>query len=532
VRNLHLFVLVAVLAAIGLGVCGYKVRYLGLPLQPTDNAEVWSVQARLAFEGTNKPSKVQLLLPPETRGMVRLEEDFISGKFGLAIEKENGQRVAQWAVRRAKGPQVLYYRIGVATQIEVAAEAVESKPTFPKVPKYEEPYASAIDAILSDVRNESADVATFTRELLQQLNDPNPNENVKLIRGEAFGKREWAPRIVEILAGAQIPARLVYGLPLTAPGNNLSLVTKLQVHNDRQWLSFDPVTAEAGLPENFLIWRVGVDPLVSSEGVNLPELSFSLTRSYREVIDVAKERAEKIGSSMMRWSLTSLPVQTQNVYRILLTIPIGALLIVILRNVIGIRTFGTFMPILMALAFRETQLLWGVVLFSLMVGLGLLIRFYLERLLLLLVPRLASVVIIVVILMAVVSVISNDMGAERALSIALFPMVILAMTIERMSLVWEEHGPSEALTQGFGSLFVASLGYLLMANELLSHLVFVFPELLLVLLSITLLLGRYSGYRLTELIRFADAGNSQSEINNIIEAHDMQGDQEQKDKQA
>jgi hypothetical protein len=31
---------------------------------------------------------------------------------------------------------------------------------------------------------------------------------------------------------------------------------------------------------------------------------------------------------------------------------------------------------------------------------------------------------------------------------------------------------------------------------------FVFPELLLVVLAATLLLGRYSGYRLTELRRF------------------------------
>jgi len=49
---------------------------------------------------------------------------------------------------------------------------------------------------------------------------------------------------------------------------------------------------------------------------------------------------------------------------------------------------------------------------------------------------------------------------------------------------------------------VASLAYLVMTYPPLEHLVFVFPELLLVLLGITLILGRYSGYRLTELFRF------------------------------
>jgi hypothetical protein len=53
-----------------------------------------------------------------------------------------------------------------------------------------------------------------------------------------------------------------------------------------------------------------------------------------------------------------------------------------------------------------------------------------------------------------------------------------------------------------GSLMIASLAYLVMSWPPLEHLIFVFPELLLVLLGLTLILGRYSGYRLTELTRF------------------------------
>ena len=38
----------------------------------------------------------------------------------------------------------------------------------------------------------------------------------------------------------------------------------------------------------------------------------------------------------------------------------------------------------------------------------------------------------------------------------------------------------------------------------LEHLIFTFPEMLLVILSIVLLAGRYTGYRLTELRRFRE----------------------------
>ena len=38
--------------------------------------------------------------------------------------------------------------------------------------------------------------------------------------------------------------------------------------------------------------------------------------------------------------------------------------------------------------------------------------------------------------------------------------------------------------------------------RLVEHLFFVFPELLLAVLAVTLLIGRYTGYRLTEIRRF------------------------------
>ena len=78
------------------------------------------------------------------------------------------------------------------------------------------------------------------------------------------------------------------------------------------------------------------------------------------------------------------------------------------------------------------------------------------------------------------------------------------MTIERMNVIWEERGANEALKQGAGTLLVAIAAYWLMNIEFIRHLFFIFPELLLVVLAVTLLLGRYTGYRLTELIRFRE----------------------------
>ena len=45
--------------------------------------------------------------------------------------------------------------------------------------------------------------------------------------------------------------------------------------------------------------------------------------------------------------------------------------------------------------------------------------------------------------------------------------------------------------------------YLLMGMRFVQHLTFSFPELLLVILAIILMIGQYNGYRLSELQRFS-----------------------------
>ena len=185
-------------------------------------------------------------------------------------------------------------------------------------------------------------------------------------------------------------------------------------------------------------------------------------------------------------------------------IPVAALVVVFMRIAVGISTSGTFMPILLALALIQTTLLVGLTMFLLVVGVGLWIRSYLSHMNLLLVARVASVVIVVILLMAVVAVISYKLGIDQALTVTFFPTVILAWTIERMSILWEEEGGHEVLIQGSGSLIVAVLAYLVMSNRYVEHLTFNFPELLIALLGVILLMGKYTGYRLSELYRFRE----------------------------
>ncbi|MDN3517480.1 inactive transglutaminase family protein [Aquisalimonas lutea] len=502
-KNLHLKIVAFTLVGIAGLLMWHKVANLGLPLTPEEETGIWTVEARLALQTDGGPTQVAFMIPRDPSGLNVLGEDFVSGRFGLARESDAVNRRALWTARRVDGQQTLYYRLQVADAPDEAPEAIAgAQPAFPPVPDYAEPYGSAAFTVLEEVRQESADIASFARRLLLRYYSDNPDEHVQVLRSGIDGERAHIENVIHILAGARIPARTAHVLHLQDGMRRGELEPYLEVHDGSSWIPFDPQTGQRGYDEEMLVWYRGEAPLVEVSGGRVADIGFSASRTFRAVVQVAQQRAEHMGSRVLDFSLFALPVDIQNVYHTLMLVPLGALVVVLVRNVVGISTFGTFMPVLIALAFRETQLLWGIALFSTVVALGLAFRFYLERLKLLLVPRLAAVLVVVVLLIMALSILSHHLGLERGLSVALFPMVILAMTIERMSVVWEENGPRTAITQGLGSLLVAVLGYLLMNYEPLAHLVFVFPESLLLVLAVILLMGRYSGYRLTELWRF------------------------------
>src|SRR5690606_358744 len=112
----------------------YKVTKLGMPLIPSQQSDVWVVEAKLQFQASGGPAKAAFYIPDDPPGFVRLNEDFISSNYGLATNKVGENRQAEWAVRRAKGKQVLYYRMEFTRDSGNIASRTLPRPTYPQVP--------------------------------------------------------------------------------------------------------------------------------------------------------------------------------------------------------------------------------------------------------------------------------------------------------------------------------------------------------------------------------------------------------------
>ncbi|NMY41103.1 inactive transglutaminase family protein [Pseudomonas sp. WS 5013] len=498
--TLHLKVLITLLVTVGVLVTAYQIFVLGIPVTEDETDDLWNIDAKVEFQASpREPVKVQMFVPPLNQDYVSLNESFISNNYGVSVNRVDGNRKLTWSARRANGNQTLYYRL-VLTKRYSGEPAKAKGPIFRDSIAVEGAEKIAAEALLAPIRQHSADVQTFISETIKRVNNVN-DDNVKLLLGGDASTANKAKVIDLLLSIAHVPMERVHTIRLVADAQQ-SPELWLRSFNGENWLYFNPESGEQGLPVDRVVWWTGDEPLVSIEGGKKPQVSFTLNNSEMNAIRLAKLTDENTDVDFLEYSLYGLPLQTQQTYQIMIMIPIGVLVILVLRNLGGLQTLGTFTPVLIALAFRETQLGFGIVLFTIITALGLSLRSYLEHLKLQMLPRLSVVLTFVVVLIAVISLFSHKLGLERGLSVALFPMVILTMTIERLSITWEERGGSHAFKVAVGTLFAATLAHLLMTIPELTYFIFTFPAVLLIMVGFMLAMGRYRGYRLTELFRF------------------------------
>jgi hypothetical protein len=488
----YLSVLLLIVAGITLSVVRHQTY--GVPWTPGETRQIWDIEARLEFNALGKEAKVSLAAPHTQDGYTLINESSSSPGYGVAyVTTDTGKRV-EWSIRKATGPQTIYYKSQFL--VDPQAKATPIPPVGDVVqPTFNGPEEAAAIALIEQANQRSADNITFTRELIKNLNDTD-SQNASLL----LNKMSKVDATQKLLSYSQIPNKVVGVIQLEDGRRRQTIQHMNEIWNGDQWVLFNPETGTQPNHPNLLVWDESNVSLLDVTGGQNSQVHFTMLSQ-----DVSPQTAtnNKIeADKLLNFSIHSLPLEEQAMFKTIMLIPIGALIVVFLRVIIGLKTSGTFMPVLIAVAFVQTQLLTGIVGFLLIVGTGLIIRSYLSKLNLLLVARISAVIITVILIISVFTVVAFKIGLTEGLSITFFPMIILSWTIERMSILWEEEGAKEVILQGGGSLFTSVLIYLGMTNSYVQHLTFNFIGLQLIVLAAILLLGTYTGYRLTELRRF------------------------------
>jgi hypothetical protein len=325
---------------------------------------------------------------------------------------------------------------------------------------------------------------------------------VECLRSASGDSAAKSRLLVALCRNRGIPARLITGLALRH-GHQQKAHCWAEAWVHEHWVSACPSYHYLGrVPPTYVLLSFGDMPIVRGRGVTDLDHAFLVVHpGWADETEVGSSQIRRV---LTRLSLYSLPPAEQRLVEFLLLLPIAALIVCIYRNVIGLNSFGTFAPALVGLAFRDLGGLPGILVFVSIVLVGWIMRRILDSYHLLQVPRMAFLLSLVVLVLISLIVMANYQDLPATKYISVFPMVILTGMIERFWTLEVEDGTSSSFRTLLGTLIIASsISLILSLHAIIRHM-FRFPETLGLVMAMQLMIGRYTGYRLSELFRFRE----------------------------
>ena len=186
-------------------------------------------------------------------------------------------------------------------------------------------------------------------------------------------------------------------------------------------------------------------------------------------------------------------------------IPVVATLVAFFRQVVGIKAFGIYTPSIITfalLAFDPNGLKYGIAIFISIILVGMLSRYMLRRFRLLYLPRVAITISIVAFAILIILIVGAHFKRTGLASVSIFPLLIMITLAEKFVATQIEKGSRAASLLAVETLLISLVGYVLISWDAFLLLILMHPWLILFTFVINFTLGRWSGIRITEYLRF------------------------------
>ena len=488
----------------------------GLHLRDALPVQEYRVRVELSVDGTGRDVQVRTFLPvSDERQAVR--DHVLTGDLTYAQEARDGNLVATWQGEDVSGHHELsadWTARCEHVRWEIPAELPPPRPEGlpPELARELEPteVVQSEDPEVIALARRLAPAGTPLPRVLDALFDhvaampyvefKGTTDALTALRlGEAScnGKGRL---LVALLRASGVPARLVGGVILQ-PGSKRTSHQWIEAWVANRWVPYCPTNGyRAELPETYLALYRGDHALFKRTSDIGFDYSFRISRRL-----LPPAPSARVTSVLGRWdprvALASVGLEP-DLLRVVLMIPVGVLVLVLCRNVVGLSTFGTFLPALIAAAGRGTGLTWCLGGFVLVVLATLAVSQVLERLSLLHVPKMGILITFVVILLLAATAVGAAAGMPNLAGVGLFPMALLALTAERAGRMLEDSGARKLASLMVSTLVAIVACWIVMESVAVQSVVMAFPELLLLIVAVEIWLGGWTGLRVSELRRF------------------------------
>jgi hypothetical protein len=191
-----------------------------------------------------------------------------------------------------------------------------------------------------------------------------------------------------------------------------------------------------------------------------------------------------------------------NTIILILLIPLLATIVVAFRYLIGLSGLGVMVPTALSVTLLATGVTPGFILLAAILFSSFLSRFLLKRIRIMQMPKLALSMLVAAIVLITTLTVSAIYGVFNVSNLSIFPILLFLLLSDRIVALFMERNLQETIQTTAVTLLLGILGFLLLSWEALRFFVLLYPELILLLIPVNILIGRYFGLRVTEYIKF------------------------------
>jgi len=315
-----------------------------------------------------------------------------------------------------------------------------------------------------------------------------------ILASHSANHRERALLMVSLCRKAGIPARVITGIELKDDPST-SLHHWVEVYINDHWDTYHPgLGYRNSLPINFVaIDKVGdgiVSASIKGETLNAEDYTYAneimVERQPVTIRSPDNARSEWYQILM----LDRLPSDTREQLSLLMLLPIGVLLCALIRQVVGIHSYGVFTPTILALAMtyaeKETTALILIITLTLVYFGRPTFHYEMSR-----TPRLSIIFTLVASSMVIGVSILNYFSLAADGHLILLPIVIITSLIDRFFSTVEKLGSHTAFIRLLWTIILTVLVLPVLQLSWLGGWVLRYPESHLITLSLLIMISYY-----------------------------------------
>ncbi len=192
-----------------------------------------------------------------------------------------------------------------------------------------------------------------------------------------------------------------------------------------------------------------------------------------------------------------------NTVILILILPVLATAVVFFRHVVGVPSLAMLLPIALSITLVATGPAVGLLLLLAIVFSSTLARVILRKIRIMQFAKMALTIFIVSVGILATLTLSAEAGIIAVTQISIFPVLLLILLSQNIVELQIDRSIPDILIISAITVFLGILGYFLLSYEPIRNFVILYPEIILLVIPVNVMIGRYFGLRFTEYFRFS-----------------------------